>query len=141
VSLWENLVGAVGLEPTNPSLVRRDRTVAGHRGLSLEEPDGWVVRRMTSPDVARRLPPLAPRLAPWDMISLANDRHVQIRKVRTSPPGRPHRAVPVPSCTAKGRHCHERIAQLMRQAGLAHRWPLGPASLALHRGITRGGPA
>src|SRR6185312_9380451 len=73
VSLWENLVGAVGLEPTNPSLVRRDRTVAGHRGLSLEEPDGWVVRRMTSPDVARRLPPLAPRLAPWDMISLAND--------------------------------------------------------------------
>ena len=43
------LVGAVGFEPTNPSLVRRNPIVAGRRSLSPEVPVNWTGRRLVSP--------------------------------------------------------------------------------------------
>ncbi len=67
-----NLVGAVGFEPTNPSLVRRNRTVAGRRPTSPVTPSSCTNSRRSSPCVARLLPTLAPRLAPRNLVSLTN---------------------------------------------------------------------
>src|ERR1700745_440701 len=55
--LFEN-VGAVGLEPTNPSLVRRNRTVARRRSLSLVVPASCTDRRPASPAVCLRWLPI-----------------------------------------------------------------------------------
>src|SRR5580700_3029949 len=66
---YSKIVGAVGFEPTNPSLVSRSRTVAGRRLPSLEGPANWPNRRRTSPCVARLLPSLAPRLGPRNLVS------------------------------------------------------------------------
>src|SRR5215475_7944087 len=57
---------------SDPSLVRRHRTVAGRRPASPEVPASWTCRRQTSPYIAWRLPPLAPRLAPRNSVSVAN---------------------------------------------------------------------
>ena len=53
-------VGTVGLEPTNPSLVRRNCCVAGRRPAQPEGPASCADCRWTSPCVAWRLPALAP---------------------------------------------------------------------------------
>ena len=74
------LVGAVGLEPTNPSLVRRSFAVAGRRLTSPGEPASWVDHRWTSPCVAWCLSPLAPSLAPGNFVSLANECHHPARQ-------------------------------------------------------------
>jgi hypothetical protein len=66
------LVGAVGLEPTNPSLVRRSSYGAGRRLASAEEPVSWTDRRQASLYIAWCLPPLAPSLAPRNLVSPAN---------------------------------------------------------------------
>ena len=65
------------------SLVRRSLIVAGRRPASPEVPANWTDRRWTSPCVARRLPPLAPRLAPPHLVSFANEYHH--RRVSTGP--------------------------------------------------------
>ena len=57
---------------TGFSLVRRSFTVAGRCLTSPEVPVNWTVRRQASPCVAWRLPPLAPHLAPRNLVSLAN---------------------------------------------------------------------
>src|SRR5579872_843647 len=69
---WENLVGVTGFEPSDPSLVRRNRYVARRRLPSPEEPASWTLRRLTSPYIAWCLPTLAPHLAPRDLVGLAN---------------------------------------------------------------------
>jgi hypothetical protein len=59
---------------SDPSLVRRNPAVAGRRLTSPEVPASWTNRRRASPSVARRLRPLAPCLAPQDLVSDANVR-------------------------------------------------------------------
>jgi hypothetical protein len=62
---YSKIVGAVRLEPSNPSLARRSSTAAGRRLLSPEAPANWNDSLRASPYVARWLPPpLAPFLAP-----------------------------------------------------------------------------
>jgi hypothetical protein len=57
---------------SDPSLVRRTRTVARRRPPWPEVPSSMTNRRQMSLYAARRLPPLAPRLAPLNLVSRAN---------------------------------------------------------------------
>ena len=67
------LGGRNWVRTSDPSLVRRNRTVAGRRSLSPVMPAKWTNHRRASPYVARRLVPLAPRLAPRISVSSANE--------------------------------------------------------------------
>jgi len=68
------LGGRNWVRTSDPSLVRRNRTVAGRRVVSLEVPASWTNRRSASLSIAFSLPALAPRLAPRNSVSLANGR-------------------------------------------------------------------
>ena len=76
------IVGAVGFEPTNPSLVRRNLTVAERRLMSAEEPVSWTDCRWTSACVAGSLLALAPVWLPE--ISFASLTNSSTRSSTTS---------------------------------------------------------
>ena len=58
----------------DPLLRRHVRTVAGRRLASLYEPSSGYYCRWTSEDIARCLSPLAPLLAPQNILAFANVR-------------------------------------------------------------------
>ena len=65
---------------SDPSLVRRNRPVAGRRLESPEEADSLASPPGASPYVAGRLSTLAPRLAPENFVSFANEQHYLARE-------------------------------------------------------------
>jgi hypothetical protein len=71
------LARPAGFEPRDPLLRRHIRTVAGRRLASLYEPSASRYCSWLSEDVARRRPPLAPLLAPQNLLAFANVRVVE----------------------------------------------------------------